>query len=63
MPDMTLKECLEIVMDLATDNMIDFRTAVDEDGGALMGERIRQREAIDRVGHAVIVAYSKEGTR
>lgn len=54
---MTLKECLEIVRDLATENMIDFKMA-EEDNGALMDERIRQREAIDRVYFAVEAAYS-----
>ena len=54
---MNLKECLEIVRDLAVGNMIDFKMA-EEDNGALMDERIRQREAIDRVYFAVEAAYS-----
>ncbi len=54
---MTLKECLEIVRDLAVENMISLDMA-EEDNGALWNERVRQREAIDRVYHAVEVAYS-----
>lgn len=54
---MTLKECLEIVRDLAVGNMVTIDMA-EEDNGALWNERERQREAIDRVYQAVEIAYS-----
>ena len=44
---MDLQDALDIVYDLASENMIDFREADGEE--ELMNERVRQREAIDLV--------------
>jgi len=50
-PPMNLKECLDIVHDLATGNMIDWDMAEEDDG--LMTERDRQMEAIGRIVYHV----------
>ena len=44
---MDLQDALDIVYDLASENMIDFREADGDE--VLMGERVKQREAIDLV--------------
>ncbi len=44
---MNLKECLDVVHDLAMGNMIDWDMATEDE--ALMAERDRQMEAIGRI--------------